>query len=177
MLSSTLNPKKSRDCWYVRASPSRARRRAGMNVTSLPKSSTEPVVATRSPAITLNSVVFPAPFGPRIARRSPGVTARLTSQSASRPPKRRPTPRRRRVGSALVSAGAAVNRFLLDDLACDDPVLHDLDLPVPRQVVPHARRLTTAGRRARLLEQAAERLIDVWHEAGEGQGRLATCSL
>ncbi len=71
MLSSTVSPPKSRDCWYVRARPSFARFRDGMRVTSWPNSSTVPDVAGKSPAITLNSVVLPAPFGPRIARRSP----------------------------------------------------------------------------------------------------------
>ena len=54
--------------------------------------------------MTLKSVVFPAPFGPRIARRSPGATSRSTSRTACRPPKRRPTPRKRRVGSACSTA-------------------------------------------------------------------------
>src|SRR6516164_9807158 len=42
-----------------------------------------------------------------MARRSPGATSRSTSRTASRPPKRRPTPRRRRVGSALSDVGTA----------------------------------------------------------------------
>src|SRR5919197_1685194 len=63
--------------------------------------------------MTLNSVVLPAPFGPRIARRSPGSTARSTSRSACRPPKRRPTPRRRRVGSALAAGDGPSATYLL----------------------------------------------------------------
>src|SRR6185437_15715330 len=54
-----------------------------------------------SPEMTLNRVVLPAPFGPRIARRSPGAISRSTSRTALRPPKRRPIPRRRRIGSTV----------------------------------------------------------------------------
>ena len=52
-----------------------------------------PDVCGMSPEITLNSVVLPAPLGPRIARRSPCATSRSTSRTASSPPNRRPTPR------------------------------------------------------------------------------------
>ena len=38
--------------------------------------------------IRLNSVVLPAPFGPMIRRRSPGITVSETSRVAGRPPKR-----------------------------------------------------------------------------------------
>ena len=50
-----------------------ARVRAGSGVTSRPNSSTEPEVTGKSPQTRLKSVVLPAPFGPRIARRSPGA--------------------------------------------------------------------------------------------------------
>src|SRR5207247_10380495 len=114
---------------YERARPSFARCRAGVIVTSRPSISTVPDVAGKSPAITLKSVVLPAPFGPRIARRSPGATSRSTSRTAWRPPKRLPTPRKRRAGSALgVSSGASIKRVLLDDLVRDHAVLDDLDL-------------------------------------------------
>src|SRR6266540_7281073 len=123
----------------------RARVRAGRAVTSRPKSSTVPDVAGKSPAITLKSVVFPAPFGPRIARRSPGTTSRSTSRTACKPPKRRPTPRKRRVGSAC-SAGAASVKPLLDDLLRDHAVLHDADLALPGQLRLLARRLRATWR-------------------------------
>ena len=64
-------------------------------------------VGGKSPAMTLNSVVLPAPFGPRIARRSPGAISRSTSRTACRPPKRRPTPRKRRVGRGALGRGCA----------------------------------------------------------------------
>src|SRR5256885_12047668 len=41
--------------WYVRASPIRARSRAGKSVTSRPKSSIRPEVAGKSPQMTLRS--------------------------------------------------------------------------------------------------------------------------
>src|SRR3954462_40048 len=73
----------------------RARVRAGAPVTSLPHSPTLPAVGGNSPEIRLNSVVLPAPLGPRMARRSPGRTARATSLTATTPPKRPPPPRPR----------------------------------------------------------------------------------
>src|SRR5438876_2436026 len=166
MLSSTERPPKSRDCWYVRASPIRARSRAGKSVTSRPKSSIRPEVAGKSPQMTLKSVVFPAPFGPRIARRSPGTISSSTSRTAWRPPNRRPTPRKRRAGSACSAAGASVKR-LLDDLLRDDAVLDHLDLALPGRLRLDARRLGTTRGRTRLLEETAERLVDVGHEAGQ----------
>src|SRR3954447_11047453 len=166
MLFSTVRPRNRRDCWYVRASPSRARARDGRVVTSSPNSSTRPAEGARSPAITLKSVVLPAPFGPRIARRSPGSTSSVTSRTAWRPPNRRPTPRRRSVGSAC-SAGAASVKRLLDRLLRDHAVLDDADLALPRQLGLHAFRLRAAGRRARALEEPVEGLVDVRHEADD----------
>ncbi len=80
MASSTFTPMSIRDCWYVRASPIFARLRAGRCVTSRPKSSTVPDDGGMSPEMTLKSVVLPAPFGPRIARRSPSATSSVTSR-------------------------------------------------------------------------------------------------
>src|SRR5436309_8406086 len=157
MLSSTLRPLKRRDCWYVRERPIFARVRAGKSVTSRPKSSIRPEVAGKSPQMTLKSVVFPAPFGPRMARRSPGATSRSTSRTACRPPKRRPTPRKRRAGSACSAAGASVKR-LLEDLARDHAVLDHLDLALPGRLRLDARRLGTTRGRTRPREETAERL-------------------
>src|SRR6185437_16457231 len=39
------------------------------------------------PVIRLNSVVLPAPLGPMIALRSPGMTRKLTARVACKPPK------------------------------------------------------------------------------------------
>ncbi len=106
----TERPPNRREVWNVRESPRRARLRAGSAVTSSPNSSTLPVDGGNSPEIRLNSVVLPAPFGPRMARRSPGRTSRSTSDTATTPPNRRPTPRRRRIGAAVSTdvASAAI---------------------------------------------------------------------
>src|SRR5512132_3081991 len=137
-----------------------ARYRAGRFVTSSPKSSTVPVEAGRSPQMTLKSVVFPAPFGPRMARRSPCTTSRSTPCTARSPPKRRPTPRKRRVGSALSRDGAASVTDLLDGLVRDDAVLDDPDLPLPGQLRLLAGRVAPARRRLARAEVATERLVD-----------------
>src|SRR5205823_5738075 len=87
------------------------------------------------------------------------ATARSTSRTACRPPKRRPTPRKRRAGSAIgVSTGASVKR-LLDQLLRDLSVDDCLDLPLPRGLDLLARRLRPPRGRARRLEQAAEGLV------------------
>src|SRR5262245_62344797 len=51
-----------------------------------------PPLTGSSPEIKLNSVVFPAPFGPISARRSPGCTASVTRSTACNPPNERDTP-------------------------------------------------------------------------------------
>src|SRR5829696_5962673 len=63
-----------------------------------------PFVAGKSPATRLNSVVFPAPLGPSTARRSPCATSRSTSRTATTPPNRLVSPRRRIAGSAGVDS-------------------------------------------------------------------------
>src|SRR5690242_12071884 len=130
-----------------------------------------------SPAMTLKSVVFPAPFGPRMPRRSPGATSRLTSRTACRPPKRRPTPRRRRIGRASFASTCASVKRLLDHLARDDAVLDGLDLALPGRLRLLARRLRAAGRRALLREEAAERLRHVRDVPDHGSRQLAVRTL
>ena len=53
---------------------------------SAPNSLIAPEFGRRSPLIWLNSVVLPAPFGPMISRRSPGLIASETSCVTVRPP-------------------------------------------------------------------------------------------
>src|SRR5262249_53625651 len=53
---------------------------------SSPLRMTAPESGVISPVIRLNSVVLPAPFGPMISRRSPGVTSRLTLLVTCKPP-------------------------------------------------------------------------------------------
>ena len=67
--------------------PSAVRRWLGQRVTSWPNSSTRPDDAGRMPVIRLNSVVLPAPFGPMMALRSPGMIFSDTPRTARKPPK------------------------------------------------------------------------------------------
>src|SRR5438132_9075013 len=62
------------------------RRRLGTRVMSRSKSVTEPASGAGSPVIRLKSVVFPAPLGPMMSRRSPGSTTRLTPEVTRSPP-------------------------------------------------------------------------------------------
>src|SRR5690349_1200117 len=130
-------------------------------LTSSPRNSIVPALAGMSPQMTLNSVVLPAPFGPRIARRAPGATSRSTSRTAVRPPNRRLTPRRRRIGTAD-SVEAAVMRWWLAR------GLDGLQLAAPRQVA-----LLAAGRRAaRGRRRRAERAAEVLRHAGDRRDGL-----
>src|SRR5262245_16066511 len=72
------------------------RSNGGCSVTSSPKNRTRPAVAGKSPVITLNSVVLPAPFAPITARRSPAATENETFSIARSAPKARVTPWRTR---------------------------------------------------------------------------------
>src|SRR5690349_19202128 len=141
--------------------PSWVRPGAGMWPMSCPRNSIVPDVAGMSPEITLNSVVLPAPLGPRMARLSPGATSRSTSRTASRPPNRRPTPRKRRIGPACSVVTPSTSSLPADDL-------HRRGLAEPREAL-----LLTAGEvaprcRRRAAERAAERLVDV----GDARDRL-----
>ena len=57
--------------------PRCARRRRGVRVMSRPNSLIEPLSGASSPVIRLNSVVLPAPLGPMISRRSPGLDRKV----------------------------------------------------------------------------------------------------
>src|SRR3984893_3446771 len=91
-LSSTVRSAKRLVIWKVRARPWAARRYVGAPVTSRPKSVMAPALTGSEPEMRLNSVVFPAPFGPMRARRSPGRTASDTPPTACSPPKNLETP-------------------------------------------------------------------------------------
>src|SRR5262245_15391779 len=77
------------------------RSNGGCRVTSSPKKRTLPAVAGKSPVITLNRVVLPAPLAPITARRSPAATENETSSIARRAPKLRATPWRTRASPSL----------------------------------------------------------------------------
>jgi hypothetical protein len=72
----------------VRAIPRATRRSAESAVTSRPSKWIVPVVGAKRPLTRLKKVVLPAPFGPMIARNSPGSIASDTSSIAARLPKR-----------------------------------------------------------------------------------------
>src|SRR5215469_6705723 len=62
------------------------------------------------PAMTLNSVDLPAPLGPISPTISPALTSRLTSETATRPPKRLVRPRIESSGAALPADSATGGR-------------------------------------------------------------------
>ena len=59
---------------------------------STPSITMRPAVGRATPEITLNSVVFPAPFGPITPTMLPGATSRSTSFRMVAPPICRPRP-------------------------------------------------------------------------------------
>ena len=87
-LSSTLSSGKISVIWNVRAMPSRTRASGGSFVTSCPSKRTAPALGENNPLMRLKNVVLPAPFGPMMARNSPGSTDSDTSPIAARLPKR-----------------------------------------------------------------------------------------
>src|SRR5215207_10125491 len=139
---------------------------------SCPRNSIVPDVCGMSPEMTLNSVVFPAPLGPRIARRSPYATSRSTSRTASRPPNRRPIPRRRRIGPlGSVVTSSMVTSCTVFLRRADD--LHGLGLAEPRQAPLLAPGEVAPRGRRRAAERAAERLVDARDHLHGLDGQLA----
>src|SRR6516162_7180597 len=65
-----------------------------------------PEVAGKIPVIKLNRVVLPAPFGPMMALRSPGMILNVTSRTARRPPKLFESARSSRTGSPPVACAS-----------------------------------------------------------------------
>jgi len=98
MFSRTVNCGKTRMFWKVRATPWWVMRCAGSRTRSRPSKRTDPVVGRRTPEIRLNTVVFPAPFGPTRLTISPSLTSTSKRSTAVSPPKRRVKPRISRTG-------------------------------------------------------------------------------
>ena len=72
--------------WNVRAIPHRTRSSGGSGVMSLPSKTIAPAVGAKSPLTRLKNVVFPAPFGPMMARSSPGsIVSEMSSIAVSEP--------------------------------------------------------------------------------------------
>ena len=105
--SSTVRLAKGCGSWNVRARPSRARR-CGLSPSSgRPSSMTLPSCWAKSPLMQLTKVLLPEPFGPISPSRSPARSVMSTSWSATKPPKRLPTPSaRRRSGAPPVTAAS-----------------------------------------------------------------------
>ena len=106
--SRTVSPMKSSGCWNVRARPLRARACGvdhGRDVLA-GQSRSAPPAGRSIPDITPNSVLLPAPFGPTRPAIVPGSTATLTSDSATRPPKRTVTSEADQRGLTLDLAAA-----------------------------------------------------------------------
>ena len=74
-------------------SPSGSGGRAARRRAHARRRRSSPPSILRSPLIRLNSVVLPAPFGPRMPRTSPGRTSKLTSCSTRTAPKDLLSPR------------------------------------------------------------------------------------
>ena len=63
--------------WKVRTMPARAMACGGFPVISAPSRKVRPEPAEIAPAMRLNTVVLPAPFGPMMPRMLPSSTSKL----------------------------------------------------------------------------------------------------
>src|SRR5665647_1596401 len=88
MFSRTVIELKGRATWKVRRTPAWLMCAGLLPCTSLSLKRIVPDVGLMAPAIALNSVVLPAPFGPMTDTISPSATSKLTADSAVKPPKR-----------------------------------------------------------------------------------------
>src|SRR5215212_8554772 len=84
-LSSTLNVGNGRTIWKVRPMPRRHTSSGGSRSIPTPWNAMRPWSGLNTPAIRLNNVVLPAPFGPITAKTAPSGTEKLTSATARRP--------------------------------------------------------------------------------------------
>src|ERR1700751_544018 len=85
--SKTVSFSKGCGIWNVRPMPAVHRAMGGVRVMSLPENRIAPVSATRLPAIRLNMVDLPAPFGPMMPRASPSLTSKVTASATFSAPK------------------------------------------------------------------------------------------
>src|SRR5262245_31606903 len=112
--SSTVAPGRIFVIWYERAIAFCAMRCGGSPAMSSPAKTMRPAVGRSTPVTQLKNVDLPAPFGPMMARISPGCTAIETLLSAVSPSKCTVKPSVRRMGAALwLSAAAAMWRGLV----------------------------------------------------------------
>src|SRR5690606_10799960 len=92
--------------WNDLAMPRWAKRCCGSPVISRSSNHTRPLLGGNAPERMLKKVLLPAPFGPMIEVRSPGVKSVVTSDSARKPPNCLLTPSTRRIGRALMVRAA-----------------------------------------------------------------------
>src|SRR5262245_56418702 len=97
--------------WYERAMPFCEMRSGGNPVMSSPLKRIRPAEGRSTPVRQLKKVLFPAPFGPMMARISPRWISKLTLSSAVSPPKRtvRPSVHSTAVTSRPAPARAATS--------------------------------------------------------------------
>ena len=84
-LSSTLSAGNGRTIWKVRPMPRRQMRSGGKPSMRSPAKLMVPPSGANTPAIMLNSVVLPAPFGPITAKMPPSGTSKLKLVDREKP--------------------------------------------------------------------------------------------
>src|SRR5580704_16500088 len=85
--SNTVMSPNGRGTWYVRPMPSRHRAAGSSLVTVRPAKRTSPAPGARSPEMSPNRLVLPAPFGPTIPTMSPGPTVKDSLSATTTLPK------------------------------------------------------------------------------------------
>src|ERR1700688_4772482 len=98
--------------------PIRLRSHGFIAVMSRPSSRMRPPLGGNTPPIRLNSVLLPAPFGPRIPRISPASTERSRPSMTRRPPNARDNDDRVSMvgGSVAVTSSHGFSRALKRDV-------------------------------------------------------------
>src|SRR5712692_791489 len=195
--SSTVAPGRMFVIWYERAIAFCEIRCGGSPAMSSPAKMIRPAVGRSTPVTQLKNVDLPAPFGPMMARISPGWTAMETLLSAVSPPKRTVRPAVRRSDAPpRLSTGAAIlpgpvtlgklagrredRRLLWDDL--HDPVLAitnlEDELANEGLVVVLAERLVPLREVVAFLDlQALERLDELHRVLAPAEARLLHAKL
>src|ERR1700684_1307586 len=89
----------------------------GSPVIALPSKMMRPEVGRSTPVKQLKNVLFPAPFGPMMARTSSRASSKLTCESAERPPKRTDNNSVLRIGADTAPRPFAGERMSIDGFA------------------------------------------------------------
>src|ERR1700677_3827851 len=91
--------------------PRRQRCHGRMRVTSPPAKMMRPPLGGKTPAIMLNNVVLPAPFGPRMPTISPSSTLKSSRSITTRPPKVRESEASSSIGAVVPIIGRDCNQL------------------------------------------------------------------